>query len=83
MDTRTGREQQHRCTVCGRNTVKLYRYYASPLRDAEIFCRTHAPAGQIQSQYLVPLCEDTDGSVWGYTSVPADAIARFAALPDD
>lgn len=76
-------EQHHKCATCGRNTVKLYRYYSFFLRDEEIFCRKHAPAGQIESQYLVPLCEDLDGSVWGYTSVPDDAIARFNALPDD
>lgn len=76
-------EQYHRCATCQRNTVKLYRYYASPLRDAEIFCRRCAPPGHIERQNLVPLCEDTDGTVWGYTSVPEDAIARFNALPDD
>lgn len=75
-------EQKHHCSVCKRNTVKLYRYYALFLRDNDIFCRTHAPAGQIENQNLVPLCEDADGSVWGYTSVPEDAIARFNALPD-
>jgi hypothetical protein len=75
-------EQRHYCTVCKRNTVKLYRYYASFLRDEEIFCKAHAPAGHIDRQLLVPLCEDVDGSVWGYTSVPEDAIARFNALPD-
>lgn len=76
-------EQQHKCAICGRNTVKLYRYYGFFLRDNEIYCRKHAPADQIERQYLVPLCEDVDGSVWGYTSVPDDAIARFNALPDD
>jgi hypothetical protein len=62
--------------------ARLYRYYSSFLRDAEIFCKAHAPAGHIEQQYLVPLCEDLDGSVWGYTSVPDDAIARWQALPD-
>ena len=75
-------EQHHCCAARKRNTVKLYRYYGSPLRDAEIYCRKDAPAGEIEHQYLVPLCEDLDGSVWGYTSVPDDAIARFEALPD-
>lgn len=75
-------EQHHYCVVCRRNDVRLYRYYGSPLREAEIFCRKDAPAGQIERQYLVPLCEDLDGSVWGYTSVPDDAIARFQALPE-
>lgn len=75
-------EQHHRCMMCKRNTVKLYRYYGSPLRDDEIYCRACAPTDEIDKQVLVPLCEDVDGTVWGYTSVPADAIARFEALPD-
>lgn len=75
-------EQKHCCAACKRNTVKLYRYYANFLRDEEIFCRAHAPKGHIKKQYLVPLCEDVDGSVWGYTSVPEDAIAKWNALPD-
>ena len=74
--------QFHKCAVCGRNDVKLYRYYAFFLRVEEIFCKAHVPAGQIENQYFVPLCEDTDGSVWGYTSVPNDAIERFNSLPD-
>lgn len=74
--------QHHCCAVCERNDVKLYRYYGNFLRDDEIFCHAHAPEGYIEKQVLVPLCEDTDGSVWGYTSVPDDAIARWEALPD-
>lgn len=75
--------QRHHCVVCKRNDIRLYRYYGFFLRDDEIFCRTHAPTGEIDSQELVPLCEDLDGSVWGYTSVPEDAIARWQALPDE
>ena len=74
--------QKHCCSICRRNDIKLYRYYGSFLRDDEIFCRSHAPAGHIENQNLVPLCEDADGSVWGYTSVPQDVIDRFNALPD-
>lgn len=74
--------QHHSCAVCHRNTIKLYRYYSHFLRDEEIYCRSCAPEGHIERQYLVPLCEDLDGSVWGYTSVPQDATDRFNALPD-
>ena len=74
--------QKHHCSTCKRNAVKLYRYYGSFLRDDEIFCKAHAPAGQIERQVFVPLCEDVDGSVWGYTSVPDDAIQRWEALPE-
>ena len=75
-------EQAHCCTICKRRTVKLYRYYGCFLRDDEIFCKAHAPAGHIANQNLVPLIEDTDGSVWGYTSVPQKAIDRFNAMED-
>lgn len=76
-------KQRHCCAVCKRNDVKLYRYYGSPLRDEKIFCRQDAPPGEIEKQSLVPLYEDLDGSVWGYTSAPATAIARWKALPDE
>lgn len=74
--------QQHKCSRCGRSDVRLYRYYGCFLRDSEIYCCQCAPAGLIEKKSLVPLCEDIDGSVWGYTSVPPDAIARFYVLPD-
>jgi hypothetical protein len=74
--------QKHKCSVCGRNDVRLYRYYGCFLRDDEIFCRSHAPEDHIENRSLVPLCEDDDGSVWGYTSVPKDAVERFQALPE-
>lgn len=74
--------QKHKCAKCGRNDVRLYRYYGSFLREDEIFCRSDAPAGEIDMQYLVPLCEDEDGNVWGYTAVDEAAMKRFKALPE-
>lgn len=71
---------KHECVVCRRHDIRLYRPYGSFLRDNEIVCRAHAEAGAIERKALVPLCEDSDGSVWGYTSVPPDAIARWYAL---
>lgn len=72
--------QFHQCHTCQRRDVKLYRAYGSFLRDGEIFCKAHTPADQ--ASWYVPLVEDTDGSVWGYTSVPDEAIARWEALPE-
>lgn len=71
-----------KCTTCHRTAIKLYRYYGSVLRDSEIFCAQCAPADHIEKQLLVPMIEDTDGSVWGYTSVPEEAIQRWRALPE-
>lgn len=72
----------HACATCKRSNIKLYRYYGNFLRDAEIFCASCAPDGQIEKQLLVPLIEDEDGTVWGYTSVPEEAIERWRALPE-
>lgn len=72
--------QHHACATCGRTDVKLYRAYGSFLREAEIFCKAHVPADQ--ASWYVPLVEDLDGSVWGYTSVPDEAIRRWEALND-
>lgn len=74
-------KQQHRCAECNRDDVRLYRYYASFLRDSEIFCRSHAPEGE-PGKWMVALVEDVDGTVWGISSAPADAQRRFYALPE-
>lgn len=74
--------QQHKCATCQRNDVRLYRVYGNFLRDEEIFCTAHGPAGWIDRQILVPLVEDEDGNVWGYASVSDDAIARWEALKE-
>lgn len=76
--------QKHKCAVCGRNDVKLYRWYAMFLRDEDIRCKAHVddPA-LLENQNMVPLVEDKDGSVWGYTSAPDEDIFRFFDLPDN
>lgn len=73
-------EQHHCCAVCQRRGCKLYRRYGAVPHDTDIFCRQHIPAEQ--AAWYIPLCEDDDGSVWGYAAVPDDAITRFNALPD-
>lgn len=71
--------QAHKCSICGKNDVKLYRPYSEFLRNERIKCGEHVPAQELI--WYVPLIEDQDGSVWGYTSVPQDAIAKWKALP--
>jgi len=71
--------QHNVCHECGRNDVKLYRKYGSILRQDEIYCGQHLPCNR---NWIVPLVEDTDGSVWGYTSVPQEAMDRWENLPD-
>lgn len=70
--------QHHCCAICKRNDVRLYRWYGEFLRDERIYCGEHKP----DSGWIVPLVEALDGSVWGYTSVPEDALAQWNALPD-
>ncbi len=74
-------KQRHKCSVCKKNYVKLYRYYSNFLRDDEIYCRGHSPEGLIESESLVPLIE-RKGGVWGFGSVPHDAVKLWNTLPD-
>lgn len=74
-----GRDQRV-CRECKRGGCKLYRSYGSFLRESGIVCGQHVP--EEYKGWYVPLVEDIDGSVWGYTSAPPDAIAHFNALPD-
>lgn len=70
-----------KCAKCNRQGVRLYRPYSEFLRDSRIVCAEHVDPQE--ATWFVPLIEDTDGSVWGYTSSPPDAIARWYALPDN
>ena len=86
--------QHHKCSVCGRNDVRLYRWYGSFLRDDEIQCKAHMEGKNAairrwqgrewkMPEWRVPLIEDHhDGAVWGYTSCPDDDIARWDGLPE-
>ena len=44
--------QHNKCSVCGRNDIKLYRIYGNFLRDDEIFCREHAPERYIEKKEI-------------------------------
>ena len=68
----------HKCHVCGREDVRLYRPGGEFLRAERIVCNAHFPAGADLICY-VPLRADKDGSVWGHTSGPVDA---WYAMPD-
>ena len=66
-----------RCATCNRD-AKLYRPYGEFLRSSRIHCARHVP----DWRWYVPMIEDVDGSVWGYTSVPYGAIQRWESFPD-
>lgn len=66
-----------KCVVCGRENVKLFRGYGSFFREDDVFCSKHKP-----KEWYVPLVKDSDGSVWGYTSVPQDALHEWEKLPE-
>lgn len=73
--------QIHRCAICKRSNIKLYRPYGEFLRDDKIRCRKHIPIRKLD--VYVPMIEDLDGSVWGYTSVPEDTHTKWKDLPDN
>lgn len=73
--------QTHRCFTCDKNNIKLYRPYGMFLRDTAIFCIVHIPEDQLE--WYVPLVEDTDGTVWGHTSIPQEAKDRFNSRRDN
>lgn len=70
--------QVHKCSVCSKNEVRLYRPYVEFLRDERIRCKQHVP--EKEWDWYVPLIEDDDGSVWGITSVPQAAKEAWQAL---
>lgn len=73
--------QHHKCSVCGRSSIRLYREYGNFLRDAEIQCKEHTRDGE-PGKWMVPLVEDDDGTVWGYTSTPIEDWERWDGLPE-
>lgn len=70
------------CATCHRADVRRYRLYGNFLREDDIFCNAHIPAQPDEWGWWVPLIQDEDGGVWGYTSVPEPAIRGWEALPD-
>ena len=68
-----------KCAKCGKQGVKLYRAYGEFLRDDRIFCQEHVDPDSWG--WYIPLIEDTDGTAWGYTSSPLEAVKRWEALP--
>ena len=71
----------NQCNKCKRADVRLYRSYGGIHYPDEVFCSIHIP--QKERAIYVPLIEDDSGKVWGYTSVPRDAVKRWELLPDN
>ncbi len=74
-------KSQHKCHLCGITGVRLYRSYGSFLRKEEILCNGHVP--EEGRGWLVPLIEDGDGGVWGYSSCPNRDITLSHGLLND
>ena len=73
----TGERAMSKCIVCGKENVKLWRSYGGFFREDEVWCKAHKP-----KEWVVPLIKDKGGDVWGYTSVPDDAIEAWKKLPE-
>lgn len=71
-----------KCFTCKKkNTeVRLYRPYGNFYRPKDNFCNEHLP--EDSRDWYVPLWFTDDGEVWGYTSVPEEAIEAFLNLPE-
>lgn len=73
------------CADCGAERCRLYRDYGtfSPKLRCTA-CATkhqgHGPDGPHSIGWLVAAVP-VDGTFWGYTSVPADGVAWWDALP--
>lgn len=85
----------HRCSECKRSDVRLYRSYGTFLRTDDLRCNAHVPDDDLplkdleilprfskKSDWWVPLIDDGEGTVWGYTSCPDKDIARWHGKPD-
>ncbi len=70
--------QLHRCHVCKKSNVRLYREYGEFLREHRIYCAKHIG----KWNWKVPLIEDTWGNVWGYSSYPNNDIDKWLQLPN-
>ena len=68
------------CATCKTSGVRLYRPYGNFFRPEDNRCNKHIT--EKQRGWYVPLCPDEDGSIWGYTSIPDEAIDIFYALPE-
>lgn len=71
---------KHKCSVCEKSNIKLYRPYGEFLRNSRVRCKKHIPAKE--RKIYVLLVEDEDGSVWGYTSAPQKDIDKANLLPE-
>lgn len=66
------------CGKCGRDDVRIYRWYGSFRRSEDDRCNACLDS----TDWMVPCVLDEHGNAWGYTSVPPDACDRFYDLPE-
>lgn len=71
---------QLKCGQCKATDVRLYRPYGNLYRVEDNTC--NACIKEDGLGWMVPLCTDGDGSVWGYTSIPKDSHNAFLSLPE-
>lgn len=82
----------YRCSKCGAQGCKLWRQYQTFVDEIDLLCLGCAEADQEQKAdpyhmsaigFLVAAVPTDDGETfWGFTSVPAQAVAWWDALPD-
>lgn len=70
-----------KCGICNVQNVRLYRCGGEFYRPENNRCNSHVT--ETQRGWYIPLCPDVDGSIWGYGSIPDDALKIFYALPEN
>ena len=70
------------CGICDKEDVRIYRPYGTFYRPETNRCNNCLTSELDKRGWYVPCILDEDGTVWGYTSAPQDAINKFYALPE-
>lgn len=67
------------CGKCGATGVKIYRDYGMFRRPENDRCNDCL---EDPSWFVPCILDESDGSCWGYTSVPEEDCKKFYALPE-
>lgn len=74
-------QERLKCGECGATNCRIYRPYASFRRPENDLCNGCVPAKE-RGWYVPVIVDDSDGSIWGYSSVPDKDLQKFYALPE-
>lgn len=70
------------CGKCKAKNVRIYRSYGTFYRPETNRCNNCLPSKLDKRGWYVPCIADSDGTIWGYASVPQELCEKFYALPE-